>query len=249
MPGKKAPAKPQARLPDYPFIISNEATNTNPETRKSIRRHVMLGKNRGRYLKSRHTAFQDSSSIIPRSVGTYLAFTPLPELIDPHAAVEAIRGKWTPLAPVSPYSICLFDSKDVTSALKARFFLGTCLIFNAPDSTLLEKHSHDATFFQSFIWMTQAFREFSRGDEVSFPDKRPLLKTLRLLREKLSRENERIHVSNETIFVVVNLAAHARLAGEEQSAMHHIEGISKMVDLRGGIGEITHTKLIVDILR
>ncbi|KAE8441443.1 hypothetical protein EG329_004936 [Mollisiaceae sp. DMI_Dod_QoI] len=245
MPGAKASGRPQARLPNYPFIISNEATNTDPETRKGIRRHVMLGKNRGKYRRSGHgtlvtpedvaisddgyTPVEEPHVAVPRTIGTYLAFTPLPEMVERHAAVEAIH--------------------TVTSALKARFVLGTCLVFDAPDSTLLERHSHDATFFQSVIWMTQAFRESAQGNGSGYPDRRPLLKTLRLLREKLSLMDERTQVPDETLFVVTNLAAHARVAGEDQSAMHHMEGIRKIVGLRGGISEITHPKLMVELLR
>ncbi len=56
-------------------------------------------------------------------------------------------------------------------------------------------------------------------------------------------------MSDKTLSVIVNLATHARVAGEDQSAMHHMDGIRKIVGLRGGISEINYIKLMVELLK
>ena len=75
------------------------------------------------------------------------------------------------------------------------------------------------------------------------------LKTVQLLRKKLSLGDEDAQISDPTIFVVVNLAIHARISGEDRSAKHHMEGIRKIIDLRGGLENVTQTKLVLELLR
>jgi hypothetical protein len=75
------------------------------------------------------------------------------------------------------------------------------------------------------------------------------LKTLQLLRQKLSFGDEKAQLADATVFVVVNLAIHAHISGEHKSAKHHIEGIRRIVELRGGLGEFTQTKLLIELLR
>lgn len=75
------------------------------------------------------------------------------------------------------------------------------------------------------------------------------LKAIQLLRHKLSLENEDAQISDSTIFAVVNLATHARLSGEDKSAEHHMEGIRKIIDLRGGLENVTQPKLLLELVR
>lgn len=87
----------------------------NSKTRKLIRRHVMLGKNRGKSRVDETTGSEISLSLadtdavtralkrypIPQNVGSDLAFLPLPDLIEPKAAIAAIKCTCTSATLIS----------------------------------------------------------------------------------------------------------------------------------------------------
>jgi DNA-binding MltR family transcriptional regulator len=73
---------------------------------------------------------------------------------------------------------------------------------------------------------------------------------LKQLRERLSNEGEQIKFSDSTVLVILSLATHAHLSGDYDTAKHHMEGLRKIVDLRGGLGGFSYnTKLIMEILK
>lgn len=74
-------------------------------------------------------------------------------------------------------------------------------------------------------------------------------KGMRLLRERLLGTDDDLKVSDSTISVVLKLAFTAHLQGDHESAIHHIEGLRKMMDLRGGPRAFRGTELILESLR
>jgi hypothetical protein len=72
---------------------------------------------------------------------------------------------------------------------------------------------------------------------------------LRLLRERLLGEDDEMKVSDSTISVVSKLAGVAHFNGDYQAAKQHMEGLRKMVDLRGGLDVFKGKHLLVEILR
>lgn len=79
-----------------------------------------------------------------------------------------------------------------------------------------------------------------------------MLKTIQLLRNRLSilEGNDQAFVSNPTIQVVLTLAHIAHLSGDHVTAYKHLEGLRKLVNLRGGIaGFENHPKLLTELLR
>lgn len=60
-------------------------------------------------------------------------------------------------------------------------------------------------------------------------------KGIRLLRERLLGTDDNLKVSRPTISVVLKLALAAHLEGDHQSSLHHVEGLRRMMDLRGGL--------------
>jgi hypothetical protein len=76
------------------------------------------------------------------------------------------------------------------------------------------------------------------------------MKTIRLLRERLLLEEEQAKFSDSTVLVVLTLAMIAHHIGEYKSAKHHLEGLRKIVNLRGGLDSFRHnSKLLIEILR
>lgn len=60
-------------------------------------------------------------------------------------------------------------------------------------------------------------------------------KGLKLLRERLDSTEKAIKISDETISAVLKLASAALFDGDAGLALQHMQGLRKMVDLRGGL--------------
>jgi hypothetical protein len=74
--------------------------------------------------------------------------------------------------------------------------------------------------------------------------------SLRLLRKRLSGQNEDSKICDSTVLVVLNLAVHAYVSGDCSSAKHHIHGLRRIVDMRGGIYAFSYNpKLIMELLK
>jgi hypothetical protein len=74
-------------------------------------------------------------------------------------------------------------------------------------------------------------------------------KGLTLLKERLLGEDEELKVSDSTISVVLKLAEAAHFDGDCQTSKQHMQGLRKMVDLRGGIYVFRGKALEVGMLR
>lgn len=73
---------------------------------------------------------------------------------------------------------------------------------------------------------------------------------LRLLRERLSVHNSGDIVSDATILVVLYLTLHAHFTNDYDTAKHHMEGLRKIVDMRGGLTAFgPNTKLVMELLK
>ncbi|KAE9372500.1 hypothetical protein N431DRAFT_466744 [Stipitochalara longipes BDJ] len=231
-------------LANRQFIVSTGLKKTDPETRKLIRSHVMLGKNR-RKNQNNHageikleTAVAGSHdeaawarrflAAIPRKVGTDLSFTTFPDMIDPQAAAEALRY--------------------VVRMSRAKYVLESCLTFDDLGNFWNEQLAIDAPLLQTVIFMAQTYFDLVGGGNNSSLSQIHL-KTLQLLRQKLSLGDKKSQLAEPTVFVIVNLAVHAHISGEHKSAQHHLEGIRRIVELRGGLNEFRQIKLLIELSR
>lgn len=76
-----------------------------------------------------------------------------------------------------------------------------------------------------------------------------LLRAIRLLRERVSRNDDQARLSNTTAAAIMALASHAHMTGDSKSAKHHMNGLCKITSLRGGVTTFSdHPKLLVQIL-
>ena len=74
-------------------------------------------------------------------------------------------------------------------------------------------------------------------------------KGLRMLRERLSGDDAKLKCSDATIGAVQKLASAAHFDGDYQVSKQHMEGIRKMIDLRGGFDAFKSSRLLMEILR
>ena len=76
------------------------------------------------------------------------------------------------------------------------------------------------------------------------------LETVKLLRERLAHDDNRAKLSYTTAAAIMGLVGHALWTGNSESARHHMEGLSRIVKLRGGVATFKENpKLLIEILR
>ncbi|OQU94001.1 hypothetical protein CLAIMM_00426 [Cladophialophora immunda] len=237
-----------------PFIVTaGVKKKDDPQTRKFIRSHVMLGKNLGKSRRARPkdplpweaeptwdssdggkaAPTQQSSAMIPKKVGSEWSFTQLAAEIEPAA-----------IADILTYS---------SLARQATLPLEPCIAFDKKDRVLVGPMASDAAFLHAAALGTHAYVELMRGreDHNALQSTSPhFSKALQLLRERLDSTDEDLKIANPTMMVVIALALHARMIGDYDTAKHHMDGLRMMINLRGGIATIVpKTRLAMEIFR
>ncbi|KAI1465806.1 uncharacterized protein F4812DRAFT_466223 [Daldinia caldariorum] len=261
-----------------PFIVSTSTKKPDPEMRKFIRSHVMIGKNLGKILRPRRSKAGESSSseeshdsrlrssrekegydddddelitltpvVVPRRVGGDFSFIRFADTIEDSS-----------IAVILEFS---------SIAKKALFPLESCIAFAAREKAgWMEALTVDAAYLHALAFSTRAYFDLmpngctpstSTGHPAS-ASYRHMLKTLRLLRERLDAPPPTEHdaagaavekASFSTAAVVLCLAFHAHMTGERETARHHLLGLRKIVDLKGGLAGLGNVKLVIELLR
>lgn len=77
-----------------PFVNSTSIDKADPETRKLIRSHCMLGKNRGKILHSRRKPKREilveATSAVPNKLGSELSLLQFADSIEPSTLWEVL---------------------------------------------------------------------------------------------------------------------------------------------------------------
>lgn len=76
-----------------------------------------------------------------------------------------------------------------------------------------------------------------------------LQRGLRLLRERLLGDEGDPKISDSTMGTVMKLCGTAHFKGDYKASRHHMEGLRKMVDLRGGLHVFKGKFLLTELLR
>ena len=74
-------------------------------------------------------------------------------------------------------------------------------------------------------------------------------KGVRLLRKRFLSDDDAAKTTDSTISVVLKLAGAAHFDGDRAAAQKHMEGLRRMVDLRGGLDVFADTMLRAEMLR
>jgi hypothetical protein len=144
---------------------------------------------------------------------------------------------------------------SVTCNSKKTFFpLEKCFDFNVKDRSLFELLTVDPAYLHAVILGAQTYIDLASGilkqDGATQRSSIHLLKTIQLLRRRLSDETELKRISNPTFTMVITLANIAHLTGDHVTAVHHLEGLWKMVNLRGGVSTFRESpKLLTELFR
>jgi hypothetical protein len=109
---------------------------------------------------------------------------------------------------------------------------------------------HDACCLHSMMFCVRAFI-----DGTSQGPKAPLAcfhydQTLQLLQARLNNSEHTVAISDSTIIVVITLATAALTTDDFTAAANHLDGLLKMVTLRGGLQSLnTHNNMPVKVCR
>ncbi|KAI0551750.1 hypothetical protein F4679DRAFT_572074 [Xylaria curta] len=236
---------------NLPFIMSSNAGKADPTTRTFIRSHVMRGKNK----KSRDTK-QGKQLTSERYRANSIQLRP----IHPKDFIDM----YIPLIPTSIFSDSSLIDLDIdpTTLLNLvkvsevagnlMFPLMTVVGYQTEKDNWLDLLRDDPaglhiTAFAMEELATKVIRREVRS--VNVVAMQHFQKGVKLLRERLLGNDAGIKISDSTMGVVLKLAGAAYLNGDYQSSKHHMDGLRRIVDLRGGLDAFKGTQLRQEILR
>lgn len=100
------------------------------------------------------------------------------------------------------------------------------------------------------MFSVRAFLESASHDHLSISAYFHYGKTLQLLQARLRESDTTSAICDATIMVVVTLASIAELTGDLATVKNHVQGLEKIVNLRGGVRALTtHNNLQVKVCR
>lgn len=117
-----------------------------------------------------------------------------------------------------------------------------CLMGSWPNPEWFRGAVRDPLYFHTIIFTTEAFSDLQIGKDRSLATQRHLVKTLRLLQERITTPEISLATSDETILTVVILALIAEYLDDELSMANHVGGLQRMVRLRGGFAALRKFK-------
>lgn len=92
----------------------------------------------------------------------------------------------------------------------------------------------DVVYLHSMIFTTQTFQDMQSSRKLGPLALSHLTRTVSLLKERLAANDDMRSISDATIMVVMTLAVAAGALGDRDAALHHMNGLCKMIELRGG---------------
>ena len=110
-----------------------------------------------------------------------------------------------------------------------------CVVFDPENTTWYGYLLSDAVYLHSMVFSTQTYFDIQSGRNPGILAWVHLSKTIKLLQERLAANKEHESTSDSTILAVMTLAMAAAVTGEQEAAIHHMEGLYKVVDCRGGL--------------
>ncbi|KAF2165715.1 hypothetical protein M409DRAFT_24005 [Zasmidium cellare ATCC 36951] len=236
---------------DMPFIISSIGQyGDGAKNRQLVRRHVMLGKNKGKKRPRKPFRLEQDHE------------SPLGD------ADQSCRGKDYNVPPKVGTDLSFIDFADTvelsligdilkfTKISKQTFFpLEPCIAF---DKKLKFQQSFvpltfDALYLNAMVFSTQSWYCATTSRTIDKRISYHLVKSIGLLRDRLTDaagEGGKERISDPTINAIVMLAGQALLMGEEKTARKHVVGMKRLVEMRGGLSTLEkNTKLLLEVLR
>lgn len=124
--------------------------------------------------------------------------------------------------------------------------------FGQRDPSYFDLLKFDATYYHLTLFAAEAFIDTVLGRQnlqLNNKATRHFVIGVQLLREKLLLGDEDIKISDSTIRVILLLATGAHHKGDYVTAKKHMDGLRKIIDLRGGATVFRYKKLLQEMAR
>ncbi|KAH7161360.1 hypothetical protein EDB81DRAFT_784556 [Dactylonectria macrodidyma] len=222
------------------FIVSTSLDKPDKETRKFIRSHVMRGKNTRKSKRTKEVANQFDSLVQDASEDTTSR-----GLLDrgQHGATEWILMPPQKVASelrlygfaeeMRPYMLDLIQ-KAFTIVKPSTYTIEVTLVESQrSDMLCFANFSQHPALLHSILFTAQAFCDLSLGHIYGKTARFHLAKTLYHLQQCI--QNDREATTESTMIVVVSLATAAAILGDIESLGKHLDGLHRMIEMRGGL--------------
>ncbi|KAI1415452.1 hypothetical protein F5Y13DRAFT_156057 [Hypoxylon sp. FL1857] len=180
------------------------------------------------------------------------------EQVTSGASINRENPPSIPVKVGGQFSFTAFSSEMKPAVLEtiwrlktAMYPLGLNLDSNQTEISWLEPIWDDAACLHFTLFISEAYQSFIQGKpENSKAASAHFVNALGILQRRLATSDVTLSTSDTTILVVVGLTMAAVAFGNFDAALKHLEGLHKMVILRGGISEFRMNKqLQTKILR
>lgn len=201
---------------------------------------------------------------VPRKFGSDLSTFCFPDRVDPTTVEVVLRCKlFTPVklccvsVGVTVLCLCWRNSpgtKLVSSIAKQVLFpLESCIFFDRRAEMWIAPLTFDSAFLHAMIFSAQFYFDVVSTGISSSLSQRALphfAKTISLLHERMTHDDDEQRLSNSTVVAIMVLVMHAHVSGDIKSARHHMQGLCKIIALRGGVASFAGSaKLLMEIFR
>ncbi|KAK4141450.1 uncharacterized protein C8A04DRAFT_30948 [Dichotomopilus funicola] len=248
---------PAVKRADDPFIITTSLDKPDASTRRYIRSHVMRGKNVGKFRPKKNSPKSDASSDTSDKPELASARTDKRDI----RKERIVRGQvevWSPVTPrkiMSELSFLGLDSEiqhqgyglmqTAFTAVKPTLYGLGALTGRGPTDELFcfTNIAQHPGLLHSTLFATQAFHDLTVSHAYGPVARRHLAKALRHLQIRLDDQQQAVELS--TTAIVASLAMAAVLIGDHETAAKHMDGLKKIVDLRGGLSSLGENSMIV----
>ncbi|SPO04195.1 uncharacterized protein DNG_06878 [Cephalotrichum gorgonifer] len=228
------------------FIVSTTLEKPDATTRKFIRSYVMRGKNRRRPTRKNARGNKPSPEKdmgMPLGPSSRSDFSQDSELVI------------MPMQKVMSDSFYLGFGNALKPYMRELIYRAFTIVKPATYTvqTLVEGGPHDELFclggltqspamMHTVVFIAQAYHELSCGAPLGRITQFHLSKTLNYLQHSLYDSIDA--TSNATLAIVTSLAMAAILLGELETATKHMDGLARMVELRGGFENLGNGRII-----
>ncbi|KIW17909.1 hypothetical protein PV08_05104 [Exophiala spinifera] len=246
------------------FVSANASDEEQQQTRRVIRRHVMLGKNRGRPPKNPRQPKIPGASILSNDTavdGNYQIQSRIAPPISSDLSLLEFPDKVGLILREVTVRFCTTTSEYV-------HFLDPCVDFNTSDDSAVCLWSlfHDALYMNIMVFGAAAFTNIAFQQATSQPWRngredgmQHYGQALRLLRERLAEvehpssglQTQGPSLYDTAVTVVLVFAMHALTIGNFNLARCHLLALSKLVTMRkeGLVSFRQRTKQMIELMR
>ncbi|RDW60302.1 hypothetical protein BP5796_11908 [Coleophoma crateriformis] len=228
-----------------PFAFVDNNTAIDHAARRKIRSHVARGRNAGKTVvrPSRKKAETTAAALVRAS---WLAG----ETRDPMPLLRQVGDRLSVVSfPEQP--------TEASKSLVQRAFAFISGPRHIPElSNALDTTANSASMWVQFMFLDEAYFHCAVAVSVTALNNlvikqedpieavQHISHAFRLINAKLSGDGD---VSDTTIAAVIIMSQYERLQGQYRQGVVHLEGLQRMVELRGGISKLTKNKPGADL--